>query len=870
MKQLMKKGMSLLLAFVLILGLVPAISLTADAATVNYRYSGSYIYNWGTREEVATFLSPNAEDFYEENNVTYAELAVLSGSSNESSVPSSALYKELASLMSGAQTKQTSYNGTRDLFQYTDCENNGSPSTISSFYSGVAIGPSWDGGNTWNREHTWPNSKGDKAGNGENDIMMLRPASVKENSSRGNKAYGESGDYYNPNGMSSGKHDLRGDVARIVLYVYVRWGCTNTGSGYNPNGIFGTKGVIESKELLLDWVEEDPVDTWELGRNDSVESITGTRNVFVDFPELAFLLFDEQVPAMQTPSGSGGGQTPDTGITIDSQPVSLTVNEGEVANFTVAATGTKLTYQWQYRTSETDTWKNSPATGNKTATLSVPGTSMRNGYQYRCAVTNAGGKTVYTDAAILSVNGLPILVQPVDADIYDGQTAQFAVTAEGENLSYQWYFRTSSTAAWAKASAEGNQTATLTVPGTTWRSGYQYYCQITDADGKTAKTNVVTLTVNVLFLISVQPVDTQVTEGAVASFTVTATGLNLTYQWQYRTSETDTWKNSPATGNKTATLSVPGTLSRNGYQYRCVVTDGTGSVLYTDAATLTVKKNWESAVDGWSLTLKDDIGVNFSLKLSEEEAADTTVSFTVDGVTTDIKLSDVAADANGNYVVSVNVAAAQMNDNIELRINGEMLEKQYSVRAYAEYILDDANGFDEKTKSMVTQMLHYGAAAQTLFDYNAENPVNAGIADNVTNEIPADTENNAVLSGKVEGISVYAVSMSHDSKIALRYYFQVDGDIAGYTFKVGEQEYPAVYKEEMYFVEVGNIDPDALDESVTLEIVAADGSNCSVTYGPMNYIVRQYHKTENANLKAVLQQLYDYYLAAEAFVKDSV
>ena len=402
MKQLMKKGMSLLLAFVLILGLVPAISLTADAATVNYRYSGSYIYNWGTREEVATFLSPNAEDFYEENNVTYAELAVLSGSSKESSVPSSALYKELASLMSGAQTKQTSYNGTRDLFQYTDCENNGSPSTISSFYSGIAIGPSWDGGNTWNREHTWPNSKGDKAGNGENDIMMLRPASVKENSSRGNKAYGESGDYYNPNGMSNGKHDLRGDVARIVLYVYVRWGCTNTGSGYNPNGIFGTKGVIESKELLLDWVEEDPVDTWELGRNDSVESITGTRNVFVDFPELAFLLFDEQVPAMQTPSGSGG-QTPDTGITIDSQPVSLTVDEGEVANFTVAATGTKLTYQWQYRTSETDTWKNSPATGNKTATLSVPGTLSRNGYQYRCVITNGSGSSLYSDAATLNV-----------------------------------------------------------------------------------------------------------------------------------------------------------------------------------------------------------------------------------------------------------------------------------------------------------------------------------------------------------------------------------------------------------------------------------------------------------------------------------
>ena len=67
--------------------------------------------------------------------------------------------------------------------------------------------------------------------------------------------------------------------------------------------MWGTSGVMESKSVLLEWVEEDPVDTWELGRNDSVESITGTRNVFVDYPELAFVLFGEEIPNMTTPSG---------------------------------------------------------------------------------------------------------------------------------------------------------------------------------------------------------------------------------------------------------------------------------------------------------------------------------------------------------------------------------------------------------------------------------------------------------------------------------------------------------------------------------------------------------------------------------------
>lgn len=271
-----------------------------SADDVNYVKDGKYIYNWGIREEEATFLTTYAEGFYTGNN-TYDVLSGLAGGTTDKDAPNSALYKALSSLMSSKHSYETSYNATRPLFKYTDCENGGGK--ISSFYSGDPVGPSWDSGNTWNREHCWPNSKGNASGNGENDIMMLRPASVSENSSRGNKAYGQSSGYYNPNSESGGEHDLRGDVARIVLYTYVRWKCTNTGSSYNPNGITGTGGVIESIDLLLMWIEEDPVDTWELGRNDAVQAITGTRNVFVDYPEFAFLLFSEEIPEMATPSG---------------------------------------------------------------------------------------------------------------------------------------------------------------------------------------------------------------------------------------------------------------------------------------------------------------------------------------------------------------------------------------------------------------------------------------------------------------------------------------------------------------------------------------------------------------------------------------
>ena len=332
MKTTTKRILAFLTVLALCLSVLPAVEFTAQAATVDYVYSGGYIMNWGTRGTTATFLSPNAVEFYEDNNTSYEELAALSGSSTESGVPSSALYKTLHNLMESNQEEETSYNGTKNLFQYTDCQNSGkNTKQISSFYSGDLIGPSWNGG--WNREHTWPNSKGDKAGNGENDIMMLRPTSTSENSSRGNKAYGQSSGYYNPNSESGGKYDLRGDVARIILYVYVRWECTNTGSKYNPNGIFGTDGVFESKKVLLDWMAADPVDTWEMGRNDSTESILGTRNVFVDYPELAFALYNEDVPAGYTsPSGNSA-----------SAGYKITAVSGNTAYGTVSLNGKNIT-----------------------------------------------------------------------------------------------------------------------------------------------------------------------------------------------------------------------------------------------------------------------------------------------------------------------------------------------------------------------------------------------------------------------------------------------------------------------------------------------------------------------------------------------
>lgn len=308
MERFTKRGLSLLLALVMCVSLLSGLSFVSSAATVDYVYGSwdkftNVIYNWGIRGVDAICLSPNAEDYYEAKGTSYEELAALAGNANTASTPNSPLYAELRDLMSDG-VKEIDYDDARGLMVFTDSMANSGASggAISCFYSAGPLGPAWDGGATWNREHVWPQSKLTDGGDSDEDLMMLRPANSRINSGRGNKPFGDSNGYYMPNGsLAAIGYDIRGDVARVLLYGYVRWD--------NTQHMWGESGVIESLSVLLNWMVEDPVDTWEMGRNDSMESINGARNVFVDYPELAFELFEQEIPTdIETPSTGNGYQ----------------------------------------------------------------------------------------------------------------------------------------------------------------------------------------------------------------------------------------------------------------------------------------------------------------------------------------------------------------------------------------------------------------------------------------------------------------------------------------------------------------------------------------------------------------------------------
>jgi hypothetical protein len=109
--------------------------------------------------------------------------------------------------------------------------------------------------------------------------------------------------------------------------------------------------------------------------------------------------------------------------------------------------------------------------------------------------------------------------------------------------------------------------------------------------------------------------------------------------------------------------------------------------------------------------------------------------------------------------------------------------------------------------------------------------------------------------------------MLFTSKNAVRYYFTLsDGaNIADYTFTAGDKTLTAKAKSGMYYVDVAEINPQDLDEPIAVTVTCGT-QELTVGYSAMHYIVRKYNSDSSGELKALLQAMYTYHLAAEAYL----
>lgn len=160
-------------------------------------------------------------------------------------------------------------------------------------------------GDNWNREHTFPRSIGsffsiedDKIPDGKNiywntnadslrhgnsDAHALRAVEASENSSRSNQYYGEY------NGPAGNAGSFKGDVARSVLFMALRYNDLSVESGFPE-----MPTVMGDLDSLLAWHHRDPPDDYEMNRNNIVEDWQKNRNPFIDQPELVDYIWGDK------------------------------------------------------------------------------------------------------------------------------------------------------------------------------------------------------------------------------------------------------------------------------------------------------------------------------------------------------------------------------------------------------------------------------------------------------------------------------------------------------------------------------------------------------------------------------------------------
>ncbi|VVC17379.1 hypothetical protein [Escherichia phage VpaE1_ev035] len=163
---------------------------------------------------------------------------------------------------------------------------------------------------------------------------------------------------------------------------------------------------------------------------------------------------------------------------ITQQPSSQTINEGGNISLEVTATGA-TGYQWKKDGSDI------PSATE--ATYSKSGALPADAGSYTCVVTGAGGTTVTSNAATVTVNALPVITQqPTNQEINEGETLTLNVVATGAT-GYQW-----------KKGEEDildATTATYTKEGATAADSGSYTCVVTGAGGSVTS-NAATVTVN--------------------------------------------------------------------------------------------------------------------------------------------------------------------------------------------------------------------------------------------------------------------------------------------------------------------------------------------------------------------------------------
>ena len=174
--------------------------------------------------------------------------------------------------------------------------------------------------NYWNREHVWAKSLGSfgPGGTYENspahtDLHHLKPSDMSVNADRSNKSFDNGGTQHTEaanckytNNSWEAPDNVKGDIARILFYMEIRY---EGDSGEPDLSIVESLDTYPNPEIgklstLLEWHELDPVDDFEMNRNELIYNWQNNRNPFIDHPEFVNRIWgsDTIAPIVEIPN----------------------------------------------------------------------------------------------------------------------------------------------------------------------------------------------------------------------------------------------------------------------------------------------------------------------------------------------------------------------------------------------------------------------------------------------------------------------------------------------------------------------------------------------------------------------------------------
>jgi hypothetical protein len=322
---------------------------------------------------------------------------------------------------------------------------------------------------------------------------------------------------------------------------------------------------------------------------------------------------------------------------ITNQPVSLTNCQGSSATFSVTATGTLLSYQWQKNGGN--------ISGATTSALTLSGVTTNNNGTYAVQISNSCGTTTNSAAATLVVSVPPVIsFPPQSTNVCQGGSASFSVTASGTPLNYQWQFNGTNLSATLSSYTLSNLHTNKTG---------SYSVVVSNACGVVTSA-VAVLTVPLPPCITTQPGSQVASLGANVSFCVTAcAGTFPSYQWQF---------NGNALSGASSCYTIGNVHANKAGAYTTVLTNGCG-VLTSSVAWLTLVAPLvsQTATQGAGVTFTvTNYGADPTLVWQwQQNGTNLSDGGRVSGsATTNLSLSNLSTNDAGSYTVMVSNSAA--------------------------------------------------------------------------------------------------------------------------------------------------------------------------------------------------------------------